>query len=107
MYEVLFHEKVSEDLVDWYTEEEALKITGKIYYRLRHDFQADGRVIKRLHYVAIPVFFEYKVRIDLRAIFYVKDKSIIYILGCIHKNVTKKIFNKRLELFLKRFYDFS
>jgi len=107
MYQIKFHDKVSEDLIVWHSKDQALKIIDKIYYRLSLSSEPDGRVIKRLRYIPVPVFFEYKVRRDLRAIFYVNHKKeMIYVLGCIHKGLTKKIFDRRLEVFLRRFYDF-
>ncbi|MFH1822335.1 MAG: hypothetical protein ABH830_01390 [Patescibacteria group bacterium] len=108
MHQIEFHEKVSEDLMVWYNAGQVLKIIDKIYYRLSLSAEPDGRVIKRLHYIPVPVFFEYKVRRDLRAIFYVSEKTrIIRVLGCIHKGAARKVFDRRLEIFLRRVYDFK
>lgn len=107
MRQIEFHEKVSEDLMVWYNEDHALKIIDKIYYRLSLSAEPDGRVIKRLYHIPVPIFFEYKVRKDLRAIFYLDNKrQIIRVLGCIHKGATRKVFDRRLKIFLRRVYNF-
>jgi len=105
MYAVVFHPKVIDDLERSFDGKGAKKMLRKTATRLRNHSTPDGRVIKRLHLIVTAVFFEYKVRQDWRAIFYIDETHReVRILGYVPKNIGSRLFDRELEHFLATRY---
>jgi hypothetical protein len=68
-----------------------------------HDKVSHDLIVWHSHDQALKIIDKIYYRLSLSS---EPDGRVIYVLGCIHKGLTKKIFDRRLEVFLRRFYDF-
>lgn len=100
MYHVVFHPLAADDLIEKISLAVAKIFIRKTGGRLAQHPEPDGRVIKKLQHIVVTVFFEYKVRFDWRAIFYIDERhKEVRVLGFIPKNVSRSLFDRRLDRF--------
>ena len=105
MFRVVFHPAVTDDLLQQFDRQIAKLMIAKTEARLREHPEPDGRVIKRLQHLVTAIFFEYKVRLDWRAVFYLDvTHREVRVLGYVPKNLGTRLFDKRLELFFSHRY---
>lgn len=100
MYRVVFHPDVIDDLDGSFDGEQIKAFIKKTEARLAAHPEPDGRVIKRLQHLITAIFFEYKVRLDWRAIFYIdQSHREVRVLGFVPKNLSTRLFDRELDTF--------
>lgn len=105
MYRVVFHPRAVDDLMPSFSADEVKRMVRKTAERLSSHPEPDGRVVKRLHHIVTAVFFEYKVRLDWRAIFYLDEgHREVRVLGYVPKSLGSRMFDRKLEFFLSSRY---
>lgn len=105
MYVVVFHPKVLDDLSPSFHKVSIKTLLRRTEKRLSAHPLPDGRVIKRLHHIVTAVFFEYKIRSDWRAIFYIDHgHEEVRVMGYIPKNLGARLFDRKLELLFSTRY---